>query len=54
MIGNHIVLAPYPAGGGDILPLIEKELRIRNPAVTLIAGNEPAVVCFLRIFEHSR
>ena len=51
MIGNHIVLTPHPAGGGDILALIEKELRIRNPAVTLIAGNEPAVVCFLRILN---
>ena len=51
MIGNHIVLTPYPAGGGDVLPLIEKKLRIRNPAVTLIAGNEPAIVCFLRILN---
>ena len=51
MIGNHIVLTPHPAGGGDILALIEKELRIRNPAVTLIAGNEPAIVCFLRILN---
>ena len=51
MIGNHIILAPYPAGGSDILPFIEKELRIRNPTVTLIAGNEPAIVCFLRILN---
>ena len=53
MIGNHIILAPYPAGGSDILPFIEKELRIRNPTVTLIAGNEPAIVCFPADFEHS-
>ena len=51
MIGNHIVLAPYSAGGGDVLTLIEKELRICNPTVTLIAGNEPTVVCFLRILN---
>ena len=51
MIGDHIVLTPYPSGGGDILALIEKELRIRNPAVALKAGNEPAIVCFLRILN---
>src|SRR5699024_3932826 len=51
MIGNHIILAPHPAGGGDVLTLIEKELLIRNPAVALKAGNEPAIVCFLRILN---
>ena len=31
------------------LPLCQKELCIRSPAVTRIAGNEFAVICFLWI-----
>ena len=47
MIGNHIICAAYPSGSGNVLPLCQKELRIRSPAVTRIAGNKPAVICFL-------
>ena len=47
MIGNHIIRATHPSGSGNVLPLCQKELRIRSPAVTRIAGNEPAVICFL-------
>ena len=47
MIGDHIICAAYPSGSGNVLPLCQKELRIRSPAVTRIAGNELAVICFL-------
>ena len=47
MIGNHIICATHSSGSGNVLPLCQKELRIRSPAVTRIAGNEPAVICFL-------
>ena len=49
MIGNHIICATHSSGSGNVLPLCQKELRIRSPAVTRIAGNEPAVICFLWI-----
>ena len=49
MIGDHIICAAYPSGSGNVLPLCQKELRIRSPAVTRIAGNEFAVICFLWI-----
>ena len=39
MIGNHIIRTAYSSGGGNVLPLCQKELRIRCPAVTRIAGN---------------
>ena len=47
MIGNHIIRTAHPPGGGDILPLRQQKLCIGGPAVTRIAGNEPAVICFL-------
>ena len=50
MVSNHIVLAPRPAGERGILPLGEQELRVSHTAVTLPAGNEPAVVCFCGFF----
>ena len=49
MIGNHIICATHSSGSGNVLPLCQKELRIRSPAVTRIAGNELAVICFLWI-----
>ena len=49
MIGNHIICATHSSGSGNVLPLCQKELRIRSPAVTRIAGNEPAVICFLLV-----
>ena len=47
MIGNHIIRATHSSGRGKVLPLCQKELCIRSPAVTRIAGNEPAIICFL-------
>ena len=49
MIGNHIIRTAHSSGSGNVLPLCQKKLCIRSPAVTRIAGNEPAVICFLWI-----
>ena len=49
MIGNHIILPPDPAGGGDVLALCQKELGVSGPAVAGKAGNEFAAVRLLRI-----
>ena len=49
MIGDHIIRTAHSSGSSNIQPLCQKELRIRCPAVTSIAGNEPAVICFLWI-----
>jgi hypothetical protein len=49
MIGNHIIRTSHSSGRGKVLPLCQKELCIRSPAVTRIAGNEPAVICFFWI-----
>lgn len=45
MVGDHIVRATDPSGGGNILALGQHELGVGYTAVTLIAGDEPAVVC---------
>ena len=45
MIGNHIIRTAHSSGSGNVLPLCQKELRIRSPAVTHITGNEFAVIC---------
>ena len=45
MIGDHIICAAHPSGSSNVLPLCQKELRIRSPAVTHITGNEFAVIC---------
>ena len=50
MIGNHIIRATHSSGNGNVLPLCQKKLCIRSPAVTRIAGNEPAIICFLWIY----
>ena len=49
MVGNHIVLPAHPPGGGNVLPFCQHKLSVSYPAVTRIAGNQPPVVCFLRI-----
>ena len=43
MIGDHIIRTSHSSGRGKVLPLCQKELCIRSPAVTRIAGNEPAI-----------
>ena len=48
---NYIVRPALPAGPGEILPFGEKELRIGDPAVTLVAGDQLAVVGFLWILR---
>ena len=50
-VGNHIICPAPPAGLGEILPLGKQKLRVRDSAVTLEAGNEPAAVCLLRILN---
>jgi len=49
MVGDHIVRAPDPSGGGDILALGQHKLGVDHSAVALIAGDESAVVCLLRV-----
>ena len=49
MVGDYIVRATDPSGGGNILALGQHELGVGYTAVTLIAGDEPAVVCLLRV-----
>ena len=50
-VGNHIVPSAPSAGLGKILPLGKSKLRIGNPAVALIAADEPAVVGLCGIFN---
>ena len=45
MIGNHIIRTSHSSGSGNVLPLCQKKLCIRSPAVTRITGNEFAVIC---------
>ena len=49
MVGQHIVRAAYPASGGNVLPFRQQKLGVGYPAVTRKAGDEPAVICFLRV-----
>ena len=49
-VGNHIIPPAPSASLGKILPLGKSKLRIGNPAVALIAADEPAVVSLCRIF----
>ena len=51
MIGDHIVRTARPAGERGILPFGKKELGVGCPAVAFIAGDEPAIIRFLRIFR---
>lgn len=49
MVGQHIVRAPYPSGGGNVLPFRQQKLGVGYPAVTRKAGDKPAVICLLRV-----
>ena len=49
VIGNYIVFSTHPSGSSNILPLCQEKLGIGYPAVTFIAGDESAVIGFLRI-----
>lgn len=51
MVGDHIIRAPAAPGQVRILPLGQKELRICNPGVALIAINEFSQIRFLRILH---
>lgn len=49
MIGNHIICAAHPASLLNV-PLFRKQkFRIRNSAVTPIAGDELTVIGFFRV-----
>lgn len=50
VVGNHIVRTAHPAGAGGVGLLVQQELRIGHAAVTLVAGDEPAVVGLFWIF----
>ena len=50
MVGNYIIFTAHPAGLLDVLILGKKKLGIRDPAVTLPACNQSAVIRLLRIF----
>ena len=50
MVGDHIVRTAHPAGSGGVGLLVQQELRISHAAVTLVAGDEPAVVGLFWIF----
>ena len=49
MVSDNIIRTAHSSGSGNVLSLCQKELCIRNPAVTRITGNESAVICFLWI-----
>ena len=49
MVSNHIVFSTHPSGGGNILTLGHNKFCVCDPAITLISGNEPAVVGLLGI-----
>ena len=49
MVGDHVVGASDPSGGSNILALGQHELGVGHTAVTLIAGDEPAVVGLLQV-----
>ena len=50
VVGNHVVRAAHPAGAGGVGLLVQQELRVGHAAVTLVAGDEPAVVGLFWIF----
>ena len=49
MVGDHIIFAPDPSGGGDILSLCQHELGVGHTAVAGEAGDEFTAVCLLWI-----
>ena len=49
MVGDHIVCAPDAPGSGNVLALGQHKLGVGHTAVALVAGDELAVVCLLRI-----
>ena len=51
MIGDHVVLAAPAARLCDILAFGKQELGVGDLAVTLVAGNQPAVIGFRRVFH---
>ena len=50
MVGDYIILTAHPAGTGGVGLLVQQKLRIGHAAVTLVAGDEPAVVGLFWIF----
>ena len=49
MVGNYIILTTHSAGLLGVLIFGKKKFSIRDPAVTLPACNQSAVICLLRI-----
>ena len=50
VVGNHIVRTAHPTGAGGVGLLVQQKLRVSHAAVTLVAGDEPAVVGLVWIF----
>src|SRR5699024_8297570 len=50
VVGDPIVLAAHSAGAGGVGLLDQQELRVGHAAVTLVTGDEPAVVGLFWIF----
>jgi hypothetical protein len=49
VVGDHIVRSTDSSGGSNILALCQHKLGVGHTAVTLIAGDEPAVIGLLRV-----
>ena len=50
-VGDHIIGPAFPASLGEVLPLGKQKLRVRDPAVALVAGDQPAAVRLVRILH---
>ena len=51
LIGQHIIGSALPAGFGGVPLFGKKKFSISNPAVTLVAGYEPAAVCLFWVLH---
>ena len=50
-VGDHIIGPAPPPGPGEVLPLGQKELRVGDPAVALVTGNQPVAVRLVRVLH---
>ena len=50
-VGDHIIGPAPPPGLGKVLPLGKQKLRVRDPAVALVAGDQSAAVRLVRVLH---
>ena len=50
-VGDHIIRPPLSACLGEVLPFVKQKLCVRDPAVTLEAGDQPTAVRLLRVLH---